>query len=306
MVDWMMDGLVSWLAEKVVDLLGGLLAFLASSIFVSPDVTVLPQVQSIAAKSALVVGACFILAIIAVGVAAMVGDSVEVRYGIKELLPRLVVGFVLSAFAVPLTAVLIDIANALTVSIAGTTAPTTEAVTFVRARIASAMTDESSALLMAVIGLLIVVLMFMLVGTWLARIGVLVVLAGIAPVALACYATPWTQGAAQLWWRSLLGCLATPTLQAVAFTAGINLLIDPESNLPILLGLPNSDAVNLMLVIVVLWVTIKIPGMMRRYVTRGGSSNTGGVLLRAVFIQGVTRRLPMPLARVGAAARGGR
>jgi hypothetical protein len=117
-----MSGLVSWFAERVVDLFGGLLAFLASSIFVSPDVTVVPQVQSIADKSALVVGACVILAIIAVGTAAMVGDSVEVRYGIKELLPRLVVGFVLSAFAIPLTGVLIDIANALTVSIAGTSA----------------------------------------------------------------------------------------------------------------------------------------------------------------------------------------
>ncbi|MER5337998.1 conjugal transfer protein TrbL family protein [Micromonospora sp. NPDC002717] len=305
MVNWMMNGLVSWLAEKVTDLLGGLLAFLASSIFISPDVTVLPQVTSIADKSALVVNACFILAIIAVGIATMVGDSVEMRYHIKELIPRLVVGCVLSAFAVPLTSVLINIANALTVSMTGTSAPTTEAVTFVKVRIASAMTDESAALLIAIIGLLIVVLMFMLVGSWLARIGVLIILAGIAPVALACYATPWTQGAAQLWWRTLLGCLATPTLQAVAFSAGINLLIDPGSNLPILLGLPASDAMNLMLVIVVLWVTIKIPGMMRRYVARAGSSNVGGMLLRAVFVQGVTRRLP--LGRLGAAAvRGGR
>jgi hypothetical protein len=305
MVDWMMNGLVSWLAEKVTDLLGGLLAFLASSIFVSPDVTVLPQVTSIADKSALIVSACFILAIIAVGLAAMVGDSIEMRYGIKELLPRLVVGFVLSTFAVPLTGVLIDIANTLTVSLTGTSAPTTEAVTFVRARLASAMTDQSSALLMTIIGLLIVVLMFMLVGTWLVRIGVLVVLAGIAPVALACYATPWTQGAAQLWWRALLGCLATPALQAVAFSAGVDLLIDPKSNLPIVLGLPGSDAVNLMLVIVVLWVTIKIPGMVRRYATRAGSPNAGAVLLRAVFIQGVTRHLP--LGRIGRTAmRGGR
>ncbi|MER7457327.1 hypothetical protein [Micromonospora sp. NPDC126480] len=293
MVDWMMNGLVSWLAETVVDLLGGLLAFLASSIFVSPDVTVLPQVRSIAGKSALVVNACFILAIIAVGVATMVGDSVQMRYTVKELVPRLVVGFVLSAFAVPLTAVLIDVANALTVSLAGTSAPTTEAVTFVQARITSAMTDESGALLMAIIGLLIVVLMFMLVGSWLVRIGVLIVLAGIAPVALACYATPWTQGAADLWWRTLLGCLATPTLQAVAFSAGISLLIDPEANLPILLGLPGSDTLNLLLVIVVLWVTVKIPAMVRRYVTRAGSPNMGGVLLRAVFIQGITRTLPL-------------
>lgn len=303
MVNWLMDGLVSWLAEEVTDLLGGLLVFLASSIFVSPDVTVLPQVTSIAGKSALVVNACFILAIIAAGVATMVGGSVELRYGVKELVPRLVVGFVLSAFAVPLTGVLIDIANALTVSVAGTSAPTTEAVAFVRARIAAAMTDQTNALLMAIIGLLIVVLMFMLVASWLVRIGVLVFLAGIAPVALACYATPWTQGAADLWWRTLLGCLATPTLQAVAFSAGINLLVDPESNLPILLGLPGSDAVNLMLVIVVLWVTIKIPGMMRRYVTRKGSPNVGGILLRAVFIQGITRHLP--LGRFGrTAARG--
>ncbi len=297
MVDWLMNGLVSWLAEKVVELLGGLLAFLASSIFVSPDVTVLPQVQSIAGKSALVVNACFILAIIAVGVATMVGDSMQMRYTVKDLTPRLVVGFVLSAFAVPLTSVIIDVANALTVSLAGQSAPTTEAVTFVQARIASAMTDESAALLMAIIGLLIVVLMFMLVGSWLVRIGVLIVLAGIAPVALACYATPWTQGAADLWWRTLLGCLATPTLQAVAFSAGISLLIDPEANLPILLGLPGSDTLNLLLVIVVLWVTVKIPGMMRRYVTRAGSPNMGGLLLRAVFMQGITRSLP--LGRLG-------
>lgn len=305
MVNWLMNGLVSWLAERVTDLLGGLLAFLTSFIFVSPDVTVLPQVASIAGKSALVVNACFILVIIAVGVAAMVGGSVEMRYGLKELIPRLVVGFVLSAFAVPLTGVLIDVANALTVSMVGVSAPTTEAVTFVRARVASAMTDQASGLLMVIIGLLIVVLMFMLVGTWLVRIGVLVVLAGVAPVALACYATPWTQGAAQLWWRSLLGCLATPTLQAVAFSTGINLLIDPASNLPILLGVPGSDGVNLLFVIVVLWVTVKIPGMVRRYAARGGSPSGGGVVLRAVLVQGVTRHLP--LGRFGrAAVRGGR
>ncbi|MFI6263253.1 hypothetical protein [Micromonospora sp. NPDC051006] len=304
MVDWMMNDLVSWLAEKVTDLLGGLLAFLASSIFVSPDVTVLPQVQSIAGRSALVVNACFVLAIIAVGIASMVGDSVQMRYGMKELIPRLVVGFGLSVFAIPMTGVLIDIANAVTVSMVGTSAPTVEAVTFVRARVASAMTDESAALLTVIIGLLIVVLMFMLVGSWLARIGMLVVLAGVAPVALACYATPWTQGAAELWWRTLLGCLATPLLQAVAFSAGINLLTDPRSNLPILLGLPGSDTVNLMLVIVVLWVTVTIPAMMRRQVNRAASRGGGGVLLRAVFIQGITRQLP--LGRLGRAAlRGG-
>lgn len=293
MTDWLMDGLVSWLAEKVVDLLGGLLSILASSLFVSPDVTVLPQVKSIADKSALIVNACFILAIIAVGIATMTGDSIQMRYGIKELIPRLVVGFILSAFSVPLTGELIGIANALTVSMTGTSAPTTDTVNFVKTRITAALSDEGSALLVALIGLLIVVLMFMLVGSWLTRIGVLLILAGVAPVALACYATPWTQGAADLWWRTTLGCLATPVLQAVGFSTGIDLLIGPDTNLPILLGLPGSDTVNLLLVVGVLWATVKIPSVMSRFVTRKGSPNIGGVLLRAVVIQGITRRVPL-------------
>ncbi|MFI1995301.1 hypothetical protein [Actinoplanes sp. NPDC020271] len=292
MTDWLMDGLVGWLAEKVVDLLSGLLALLASTLFASPDVTVLPQVKSIAGRSALVVDSCFVLAIIVVGIAIMAGDSVEMRYGIKELVPRLVVGFVLSAFSVPLTGQLITIANALTVSMSGTTAPTTETVAFVKARIKVALSDDSNALLVAIIGLLIVVLMGMLVGTWLVRVGVLLVLAGIAPVALACYATPWTQAAAGLWWRSLLACLATPTLQAVAFTAGIDMVINPDANLPIVLGVASSDTFNLVLVVVMLWLTIRIPALVGRYVTRQGAANLGGFLLRVVVVQGIARRIP--------------
>lgn len=287
-----MDGLVRWLAEKAVGLLGELMDFLASSLFTSPDVTLLPQVQSIAGKSALVVNGCFVLAIIAVGVAVMLGDSVTMQQGAKELIPRLVIGFILSVFAVPLTGVLIGVANALTVSMLGTSSPTNEMVPFVQVRIAAALTDGPSALMAAVTGLLIVVLMFMLIVSWLVRIGVLVLLAGIAPVALACYAVPWTQAAADLWWRSLLGCLATPTLQAVAFSTGVDLLIDPEANLPVRLGEQGSDMTNLLLVIVVLWITVRIPGLVGRFVTRqSGGPNVTGLILRTVTVQSLTRGL---------------
>jgi hypothetical protein len=301
MVNWLMDGLVGWLAERLQDLLGGLLAYLTSGMFLSPDVTVLPQVQTIAGKSALVVSSCFILAIIAVGIATMVGGTVEMRYGIKDLVPRLIVGAIASNFAIPLCAALIDVANALTVSMVGTAAPTTEAVTMARTHVVAALSDPGNALVALIIGLLIVGLMFTLVTGWIVRVGVLVILAGIAPVALACYATPWTQGAAQLWWRTLLGCLGTATLQAIAFSTGIQLLTDPDASLPVLLGLPGSDILNLLLVAVLLWVTIKIPGMMSRFVTRKGGANMGGILLRAVLIQTVTRKIPF-----GRAVRGGR
>jgi hypothetical protein len=50
--------------------------------------------------------------------------------------------------------------------------------------------------------------MFTLVTSWIVRVAVLVILAGVAPVAMACYNLPWTQRAAQLWWRSMLGASA--------------------------------------------------------------------------------------------------
>jgi len=149
-------------------------------------------------------------------------------------------------------------------------------------------------------GLLIVVLIVRPIGSWFVRVGVLLVLAGIAPVALACYATVWTQGAATLWWRTLGGCLTTPTLQAVAFTTGIDLVINPVSNLPIDLGVRGSDTANLVLVVVMLWVTVKIPAMMRRYVTgQVKGPNVTGIILRTVALQGLTRgRKPVPPTRI--------
>jgi hypothetical protein len=297
MVDWLMNGLLQWLAERVVDLLGELLALLTSSVFLSPDVTVLPQVQTIAGKSALVVNACYLLAVIAAGIVVMVGGTVEIRYGVKELLPRLVVAFILSNFAVPLCAVLIEVANALTVAMVGTAAPTNQAVTMAKTHVAAAITDPATGLIATIIGLLVVVLFFALFFGWIVRVGVLVILAGLAPAAMACYCLPYTQPVAQLWWRTLLGALGTATLQAVAFSTGIGLLIDPNSSLPVLLGLPGSDVLNLLLVLVVLWTTVKIPGLMRKHVTHKGGVNLAALVLRAVAIQSVTRRLPFGRGR---------
>jgi hypothetical protein len=55
--------------------------------------------------------------------------------------------------------------------------------------------------------------------------------------------------------------------------------------------------------VVVLWVTVKIPGLVKRYVTRGGSPNMMAIIVRTVLVQAVARRIPglgrfaRPLAR---------
>ncbi|MDG4834818.1 hypothetical protein O7627_36740 [Solwaraspora sp. WMMD1047] len=296
MTEWLYNGLIEWLAERVQGMLGGLVSLLTATFFTSPDVTVFPQVQLLVGRSVVVVNAAFVLAIIVAGATAMTHGTFQIRYQAKDLLPRLVFGFVASNFGVELCRMLIETANALTVAMVGQTASGPQVIEFVTARIVGALTSPPSAVLAVVIGLIIVVLFYMLLVGWFARIATLIVLAGIAPVALACYALPHTQAAAGLWWRSLLGCLATPLLQAIFFTTGVDLLLDPEHNVPILLGLPggaSTDVFNLFMAAFLLMVTVRIPKLVGRYVTRGGQVSTAGVVLRAVVLQSITRRMPV-------------
>jgi hypothetical protein len=297
MTDWLYNGLIEWLAERVQGMLGGLVSFLTATFFTSPDVTAFPQVQVLVSRSMVVVNAAFVLVIIAAGAIGMTHGTFQIRYQVKDLIPRLVFAFVIANFGSELCRTLIEAANALMLAMVGQTASGPRVIEFVKARILGAMNDSASAVLAVAIGLVIVVLFYMLLVGWFARIAALIVLAGIAPLALVCYALPQIQAAAGLWWRSLLGCLTIPVLQAIFFTTGVNLLLDPDSNVPILLGLPagaNTDVFNLFVAACLLMLTVRIPKLVGRYVTRGGQMSTAGVMLRAVVIQSITSRLRIP------------
>lgn len=299
MIDRLYNGLIEWLAERVQSMLGGLVSFLTATFFTSPDVTVFPQVQTLVDRSMAVVNGAFVLAIVAAGAIGMTHGTLQIRYQVKDLTPRLVFAFVAANFGVELCTRLTETANALTTAMVGETASGPQVIEFVERRIDSALADPGAAILAVVIGLIIVALFYVLLVGWFARIATLIVLAGIAPVALACYALPHTQAAAQLWWRSLLGCLATPLLQAIFFSTGVDLLLNPEHNIPILLldtgqNTANTDVFNLAIAACVLWVTVRIPKLVGRYVTRAGQPGTAGVVLRAVVLQSITRRLRIP------------
>ncbi|WP_229070806.1 hypothetical protein [Actinoplanes sp. DH11] len=293
MTGWIYAGFVEWLAEQVQGMLAGLVTFLTGSFFLSPDVTVFPQVRQLADRSVLVVNAAYVLVIITAGAIGMTHGSLQIRYAVKDLLPRLVVGFVAANFGAPICRALTETTNALTTSLAGQSAPGPDAVRFVQARMLAAAGDPAVALLAAVIGVLIVVLFYLLLVGWITRVALLIVLAGIAPVALACHGLPQTEAAAALWWRALLGCLVTPTLQAVFFTTGIGLLQGPV-NLAGLLELgpaPVMEIFNLLVAACLLALTVRIPGLVARHVSRSRPGTPGAVMIRAVLVSTVTRRL---------------
>jgi Family of unknown function (DUF6045) len=294
----MLDTAVGWLAKAILAALKALWGLLAQTAFTSPDVTVLPQVVTISGRSQLVVNAAFVLAIIAVAATVMTHETVQVRYGVGDLVPRMVVGFIAANFATPICSNLIQTANALTAALTGDAITAAGSFDQMRQVVTGALTNASDSFLLVVVGLVIAVLTGVLLVYWLVRTGVLIILVGIAPVALACHSTPFTDGAARLWWRSLLGVLATVTLQAFAMHTALSIFLDPNANVAAL-GIPRdpTGTLNLFIVACLLWVTVKIPGMVRRYVMRGGQQGSAGLFLRMLLIQQVSRLVRLPLGR---------
>jgi hypothetical protein len=148
-------------------------------------------------------------------------------------------------------------------------------------------------MLMPIIVVIITVLLATTMFGMLVRFAVLLVLCTAAPFALACHALPQTDPVARIWWRSFFGCLAIPVLQSFTLQAGQWMLEDQSHMLPAL-GIPIDPFgfINLFIVIVLLWTTVKIPSLVRRYATQGGRTpNFLGMIVRVVIVQQLTRGL---------------
>ncbi|MEU7800722.1 conjugal transfer protein TrbL family protein [Micromonospora arborensis] len=292
---WVLDQVLDWLTTAILACLNAIFDLITSILFTTPKVTVLPQVQALTGRSVWIVDTVFVLAFVAAGVLVMVaGGDDQSRYTVKDLLPRLVVGFTAAHFSQLACDQLVDVANALTAAISDGGYDGDGAFTAIRTHLAAAQ-DRTVPLLFLILILLITVLVvtaaFQLIGRFVA----LLVMTSIAPLALACHALPQTDGLARLWWRAYAGCLAIPVAQAFFLTAGQQTLLDPATMLPVF-GLPvdPGGTLNLLVVVVLLWTTVKIPTLLARWAgqTGRGTSTMLGAVVRVVVVQQLARTVP--------------
>ncbi|MFC0504880.1 hypothetical protein [Micromonospora costi] len=114
-MDWLLEQILDWLTTVILATLDALIGVISSALLITPNVTALPQVQALTGRSILVVDSVFVLTFIAAGMLTMTaGGSEKSRYTIKDLIPRLIVGFVTAHFSQLWCGMLIDLANALT------------------------------------------------------------------------------------------------------------------------------------------------------------------------------------------------
>jgi hypothetical protein len=303
MSDWPSDqliaGILDWFAKALLSALGSLWGLLTSTAFVSPDVTQLPQVMAFAATSLYVVNTAYVLAFVWMGVLVAGRDTIQTSYGPGELIPRLVIGLIAANLALPLCSTLIGLANAVTAALTSQNITSPGSMRLLRTTVSNALNNQNgtnpSSFLLLLVGLIIAVLVAVLIVQWIIRLGVLVVAVGVAPIALALHGTPHTEGAAKLWWRTVLGTLGTVVVQAVALHTTLTIFLNPRTNLRVLdLPADGGTLMNLLIVVCLLWGVIKIPGLMRRYVTATRPS-PAGTIVRVFVVQQLTRGLTRAL-----------
>jgi len=295
-MDWLFNSILDWFAGGLLRTLDVVITLIGRALLVSPDVTALPQVKALAGRSVWVVDTVFVLAFIAAAAVTMLGGDERRQHHAKDLLPRLVVGFVAAHFSQLLCAKAIAVANGAAAALGPKRRIGGSISEVVREHIKASLSAKPAALLLLVILAVIIGLVAVTALGLITRLAVLLVLTAIAPLALACHALPYTEPLARLWWRAFGGCLITPVLQAFCLQAGQWMLTDPDHTLPPM-RLPGGDPAavfQLFVVVVLLATTARIPGLVRRHVMNGGGArgNVIGAVVRIAVLQHLTRALP--------------
>ncbi|WP_213451216.1 hypothetical protein [Rhizomonospora bruguierae] len=296
---WLLDTILTWFAEQILACFDGLIGAITNALLITPDVTALPQVQALTGRSVLVVDLVFVLFFVAAGALTMsAGGDERSRYTAKDLIPRCIVGFVAAHFSQLWCTKMIELANALGAALTqddlggdGELRPA--AVSAIKTHILAAQ-DKTSGILFCVCAVIILILLGSTAMSMITRFAVVLVLTAVAPIALACHALPQTDPVARMWWRAYGGTLAVPVAQGFTLYAGQWMLTD-SSHMLFAFGLPGDGGVtNLFVIMVLLWTTVKVPGLIRRLVSQGGGKqpNFLGAVIRVVVVQQLSRAVP--------------
>ena len=300
------EGIAGFLHLLVGESLNILLSWVGSTLLSTPTLADLPRVGELWEQSRLVVVAVYSLVVMLAGVVLMGHESVQVRYSIREIAPRLVVGFLAANLSLIVGDHAIRLANATSLAVLGDGLdPQTsgKAVTelFVSIVANSLVTGGLFAGALSVV--LTVLLLALLVG-YIVRVALTVILLAGAPLPLMCHGLPQTEGLAYWFWRAGAGVLGIQVGQSLTLICALKVFLEPGGFH--FFGATADGLVNLVVLIALVWILVKIPGWVLRQVQIGGGrrSFVGG--LAHAFVFGKAMGLPSGRGlRAAATARSG-
>ncbi|GAA1111996.1 MULTISPECIES: hypothetical protein [Nocardiopsis] len=246
-------GVYLWVVGLIADLINTALTLaVLPALFTPPPTDGIRQAWE---TSQTVANALYVLAVVAAGVLVMSYQTVQTSTALKEILPRLVLGFVGANASYLLTDLMRELGNGISVNMMDGAA-TVENLSSSVGRI---LGDPVGELLTIVLLMLVASLLwFFFVLALLLRILLWWLLTAVAPLALACHALPQTDGLARMWWRSMAALLAIQVGQALVLRIMVTVFLGRESALGDL-AQAVGNILDVLLLIVCLYVLVRIP-----------------------------------------------
>jgi hypothetical protein len=267
--DWagrVREAINGWFRDLVARAITPAVDLAARSVLATPDLAEpAGRVRELWGLSVGLANGCYVLLVTAGGMLLMTNETLQGRYALKEVAPRLVVGMVASNASLLLVGWGIQMANALSAALLGPGVDPAQARAAFKQVLSFPLDDADVLLLFA--AFVVVVLAVVLAASYVIRVAVLVALAVAGPLALACHALPQTEGVARWWWRALVACLAVPVAQSLALITALRVFLHGDGER--VLGLGAARLVDLLVAVCLLWLLARIPAWAARMVFTG-------------------------------------
>ncbi|MGH3794477.1 MAG: hypothetical protein ACRDSP_06270 [Pseudonocardiaceae bacterium] len=278
------DAISGFFKGLVADALNPLLGLLSATLLSTPTPDQLPRVGQLWAQSWQIVLGCYGLLVTLAGVVVMAYESLQTRYSVKQIAPRVVVGFLTGAVSLFLAEKAITVANALTSAVlGGGVDPATAGPALENMVLASLSTGG---IFLAILALFLVAGLVALLLTYLVRVAITLILVAGAPLALMCHALPQTEPVAYWWWRAFGACLGIQIAQSLTLVTGLRVLLAPGGFTPF--GPTRSGLVNVLIALALLYILIKIPFWLLGALRIGGGRRSVVATVARGYVIGTT------------------
>ena len=274
------NAITTFFRDLVTAALNPLLDLLSTSLLSTPSPESLPRVGELWNQSWEILLACYALLVMTAGVLLMTYESLQARYSIKEIAPRLVVGFLAGALNLFLTTKAIAVANTLVTAVMGGGLDAGSAAETMKNMILAPLSGGEIFILL--LGVFLTVALIALLITYLVRVAITLILIAGGPLAMMCHALPQTEPVAYWWWKAFGGCLAIQLTQSLALITGLRVFLAPGGFTPF--GATHSALVNLLVTLALLYILIKIPFWILGSLRGGGHRSLVGTLARTYVI----------------------
>ncbi|MFE0178050.1 hypothetical protein ACFWZ2_37650 [Streptomyces sp. NPDC059002] len=261
------NAVTAFLGMLVEQAMKPLRELLADTLLATPDVTEHADIKRLWTNCMAITACIYVLFVTGGGITVMGYETVQTRYALQQIAPRLLVGIVTAAASLTVMGKAIGLSNALAHAIMATDMADAGQGLVERALPFSLFGGTGIAIYLLLLAVVELVLVLAVLVGFIVRVALMALLAVIAPLALACHAHPVTDPIARLWWRGLAGCLVIQIAQSMTFILALKLFFAPGATT---LGIPKADELGTLLAgLALFWALFKIPGWTLQVILRG-------------------------------------